>query len=83
MIRQVFRLRMNLEKFKDGFLGEKCQIPESTQFLVRQGEQLTRQGDCFFPELAIASKGSRLASPCETEHLVRLNVTFVARVDVS
>ncbi|KEH16882.1 hypothetical protein MTR_0077s0090 [Medicago truncatula] len=45
-------------------------IPESTQFLVRQGESLLAKANIHFPELAIAINVPRLASSLETDSFV-------------
>jgi hypothetical protein len=45
MIRQVFGLNLGTRKLKMGFLGEKCQGPESYQNLARLASTLARNGE--------------------------------------
>ncbi|KEH16344.1 transmembrane protein, putative [Medicago truncatula] len=62
MIRQVFRLNLGIEKFKLGFLSEKCQTPESHQFELATTSSLLAIANTLFAELVIASRVARLTS---------------------
>jgi hypothetical protein len=62
MIRQVFGSNLGIGKLKMGFLGEKCQEPESYQTLARLASTLLATASSSKVELAIASRLARLAS---------------------
>ncbi|KEH15138.1 hypothetical protein MTR_2080s0010 [Medicago truncatula] len=70
MIRQVLRLKLIMGKLKMRFLGEKCQVPESTQFQFAKASSLLAKASSLFPELAIASRVARLTSCTESDSLV-------------
>jgi hypothetical protein len=48
MIKQVLGSRLDLRKLKMGFLSEKCQVPESTQFSARLASSLLAVGVTLF-----------------------------------